>query len=135
EYRSVDELGNEEAPKTVEFAITGGGGPRDIYASDQPTPAVWLPDELSIELGEEVTWHFDGPDQGGTSTTSHNVYLVAPGEDPAADGFAISPTLVPPGGDPASHAFEVAGTWTFYCSLHAAWNGSQWAGTMYGTIE
>jgi plastocyanin len=135
QYRAADENGNVGATKALEFTV-GPGGATDVYASDSGGKSIWVPDALEVEFEEKVTWHFDGPAQGGSAGTAHNVYLVRPGDDPLTKGFQVGPAAVPPGGDPVEYTFDEQGTWTFYCNLHAvaAPGAGSWSG-MVGTVE
>jgi plastocyanin len=63
----------------------------------------WAPSVVDIAVGETVTWSFAG------TTLVHNVRGVGfdYGNVPAA------------GGPPAAYTFTTAGTYEFYCELHA----------------
>jgi plastocyanin len=134
QYRAADNNGNVGPIKELVFAV-GPGGDSDVYASDSGGMNVWVPDELAVPLDEVVTWHFDDASQGGSASAPHNVYLIRPG-DPVTGGFLVGPEVVPPGGDPVDYRFDEQGTWTFYCSIHAAVRpgDDEWTG-MVGTVD
>jgi PKD repeat protein/plastocyanin len=170
DYRSRDEAGNLEVPKSISFAVTPSGGedttaPVTTAALDPASPGAggtydgpvgvnlsatdpedepqahdvfaagttWDPDGVDAATGDVVTWHFDEPD----AAFPHDVWLVAPGDDPDPDGgdiFEVTDGIVMPGGEPVSHTVDEVGDWTYICRVHASYSGGQWAG-MVGTID
>jgi plastocyanin len=108
-FRSRDEAGNLEVPKEVSFTIANI---RDVFASG----TTWVPDELSVDFGETVTWHFDEPAAG----FPHDLWLVPPD----AGMFQVTNGAVMPGGAPVDYTFRKAGSWTFVCTLHSGMSGT-----------
>ena len=77
----------------------------------------WTPQQVTIDLGEHVTWHWVGPD------TLHSVTGASPNaagldSDPG-DNFPDHPP-----GDAFRLDFNTPGTYDFVCKLHAAVRGS-----------
>ena len=90
--------------------------PAEVRAVDDLTLAnnnVWSPRAVSVNVGETVTWRFDG------TTLAHNV------KSTSANWSADSPAST---SDPAPVVvrFDAEGTYTFVCEFHAS--------TMSGTV-
>jgi PKD repeat protein/plastocyanin len=93
----------------------------------------WAPAEVDAVSGDQVTWHFDAPGE----SLPHDVWLVAPGGDPApgsTDLVQVTPGIVGAGGPPVSRTLTQAGSWTFVCRVHSGFSGEQWSG-MTGTVD
>ena len=73
----------------------------DIRAND--IPQRWSPSNVNIEVGDSVTWRFDG------TSLAHNV---------ASAGTNWS-FVTPFDGQPATYTFSAAGTYRFVCQAHA----------------
>jgi plastocyanin len=72
----------------------------------------WSPSAVTIQIGESVTWSFDG------TASAHNIE-----SDTGAWTFANARAA---GNGPATYKFETEGTYTFVCFFHRS--------TMTGTI-
>jgi plastocyanin len=118
QYRSADKAGNLEPAKSLTFVIEKppASQVRDFYAAGNQ----WDPTEAEVNFGDKVTWHFPA-----TELQPHNVWLAAPGEDPATGGGSfISAPLMQPGSAPVDFTFRKAGTWTFLCTIHPGMSGT-----------
>lgn len=73
----------------------------DVHASDLPQR--WSPSTVNIEVGDSVTWRFDG------TSLAHNV---------ASTGTNWS-FQTPFDGQPATFTFSAPGTYRFVCQAHA----------------
>jgi len=73
----------------------------------------FLPGEVTIGVGESVTWHND-------STAAHTVTSGNPENGP--DGLFDSSLLL--GGDTFSHTFTEAGEYQYFCSIHPWMTGT-----------
>ena len=85
----------------------------------------WSSPEISVNLGEHVTWHWVGPD------IVHSVT----GESPNAAGIDSDPNdTLPqhPVGDTFQVAFDEPGTYEFVCKLHSTVRGTVTVSTTPG---
>ena len=73
----------------------------------------FLPGEVTIGVGESVTWRND-------STAAHTVTSGNPENGP--DGLFDSSLLL--GGDTFSHTFTEAGEYQYFCSIHPWMTGT-----------
>ena len=73
----------------------------DVRASD--VPQRWAPANVRIEVGDSVTWRFDG------TSLAHNVASTS------ANWSFVSPF----DGQPATYTFTAPGTYRFVCQAHA----------------
>jgi len=73
----------------------------------------FLPSEVTIGVGESVTWHND-------STAAHTVTSGNP-ED-GSDGVFDSSLFL--GGDTFSHTFTESGQYQYYCQIHPWMTGT-----------
>ena len=78
---------------------------------------IYRPEELKVVTGTEVVWSNDGQND-------HNVLPNNDDEDWGAETADFKP------GDEYSHTFDTAGTYRYYCSLHA----TKTAGSMRGVV-
>jgi plastocyanin len=79
----------------------------------------YSPSEVSIHVGEKVTWNWAGPDRNHTVTSDSGQaesYESAPGvpDVAVADG---------PAGETFSHTFNQTGTFTYHCRVHSSMHG------------
>ncbi len=77
----------------------------------------WSMPQISLDLGEHVTWYWVGPD------TMHSVT----GTSPNAAGLDSDPDFSTPShplGDTFQLSFNRSGTYTFQCKLHSSVRGS-----------
>lgn len=113
---------------TFAIALAGLLGVPATALADQTVQAVdgvlpdgsdnrWTPAELTVKVGEQVTWSFAG------TTLAHNV------RSDGSNWSFSSPIAV--AGAPASHTFTAPGTYSFYCELH----GTSMRGTVTVTDE
>jgi plastocyanin len=83
--------------------------PAEIRAVDDLTPDgnnVWSPSDVTINVGETVTWRYDG------TQLPHNVASTSPNWNVASPSSAVNPA-------PVVQRFDAEGTYTFQCSFHA----------------
>ena len=73
----------------------------------------FLPGEVTIGIGDSVTWHND-------STAAHTVTSGNPEDGP--DGLFDSSLLL--GGNTFSHTFTEAGEYQYFCSIHPWMTGT-----------
>jgi len=73
----------------------------------------FLPSEVTIGVGESVTWHND-------STAAHTVTSGNPEDGP--DGVFDSSLFL--GGDTFSHTFTESGQYQYYCQIHPWMTGT-----------
>ena len=76
----------------------------------------FAPTSVTIQVGDSVTWHFDGPD------TNHSVTSRA-GQ---ADSFDSDPGNSSPLHAPGTtfvHTFNTAGTFSYFCKVHTFMTG------------
>jgi len=73
----------------------------------------FLPGEVTIGIGDSVTWHNDG-------TAAHTVTSGNPEDGP--DGLFDSGLFL--GGDTFSHTFTEAGEYQYFCQIHPWMTGT-----------
>ncbi len=73
----------------------------------------FLPSEVTIGVGESITWHND-------STAAHTVTSGNPEDGP--DGVFDSGLFM--GGDTFSHTFTESGQYQYYCQIHPWMTGT-----------
>jgi len=73
----------------------------------------FLPGEVTIGVGDSVTWHND-------STAAHTVTSGIPEDGP--DGLFDSSLFL--GGDTFSHTFTEAGEYQYFCQIHPWMTGT-----------
>lgn len=85
----------------------------DVQAVDGPGGVnnTWAPASVSVNVGDTVTWKFDG------TTLPHNV------KSSSANWTLESPLGAPPS-PPASFTFTTAGTYAFVCAVHPEMQGT-----------
>ena len=112
---------------TVTVPATAGWGD-SVYAVQ-----AFAPGDLTVVQGTIVQWRLANP------TEPHTITGPVSGGSPAWDS---SPSFNPPGPPPVmpifpgpafSHTFPTAGTFTYFCKVHAYDIGGSWAG-MVGTV-
>src|SRR5712691_1172105 len=112
---------------TVTVTATAGWGD-SVYAVQ-----AFAPEDLTVVQGTTVQWRLANP------TEPHTITGPVSGGAPAWDS---SPNFNPPGPPPVmpivpgptfSHTFTTAGTFTYFCKVHAYDIGGSWAG-MVGTV-
>ena len=89
----------------------------DVRAVDGATDAEnrWDPNAVSVNVGDTVTWRFDG------TTQAHNVKSTTPNWN-IDTNFAVA-------GPPAAYTFTAEGVYDFVCELHASMTGRVTVGT------
>jgi plastocyanin len=118
------------APVSDDIVVHAG-----VNDPDDPTIAVlqYLPAKVTVEVGAEVTWSWDG------TIEPHSVTFLEPGQElpaPGSDPTLFAPTpatgpidgsafvnsgLLPlgPGAvDPLTLAFDTEGTYSYFCVIH-----------------
>jgi plastocyanin len=80
-----------------------------------PTTNAWSPSDVTVNVGETVTWHFD-------SVGSHNLQ-----SDSA--NWSIATENRSAGAPPATYTFSAEGTYLFRCGLHNEMRGSVTVGS------
>src|SRR6266568_2463491 len=112
---------------TVTVQANAGWGD-SLYAAQ-----AFAPENMTVVQGTIVQWRLANP------TEPHTITGPPPGGSPAWDS---SPNFNPPGPPPVmpivpgptfSHTFTTAGTFTYFCKVHAYDIGGSWAG-MVGTV-
>ena len=112
---------------TATVTATAGWGD-SVYAVQ-----AFAPENLTVLQGAIVQWRLANP------TEPHTITGPVSGGPPAWDS---SPNFNPPGPPPVmpivpgptfSHTFPTAGTFTYFCKVHAYDIGGSWAG-MVGTV-
>jgi plastocyanin len=74
-----------------------------IAAAGPDAEPIWSPSDVTVDIGDTVTWTF-------SATVAHNL-------TPTSSNWTFSsPTGT--GQAPASHTFTAAGTYTFVCTIH-----------------
>jgi uncharacterized repeat protein (TIGR01451 family) len=127
----------------VPAAVAALGLPAPATASaqaevDARAGNVWVPDDVAVDVGGDVTWRFDHPD----NSALHDVWLVPPGgnPDPPTEGgdlLEVTDGPVDIGGDPVSYTFNEEGSWAFVCRIHSfqsGGSGTPWTG-MVGEVD
>jgi plastocyanin len=109
-------------------AQPGGGGGTPKTVDTNAAPDHWEPNALTATVGDTVRWNFPA----ATAGTVHDVHLIKPGESPTSAGTKLS-EIVLPGGPPVTSVVDTAGTYTFYCQVHAHVGTEGWEG-MVGTV-
>jgi plastocyanin len=98
-------------------AALAGAAP--AYADDQTITAdddvVFTPEEVTIDVGDTVTWSFDNP------VVPHNV--VAKSDSPTAWATGDENNWAT-NHDDVVHTFDAAGTYTFQCQVHPDMDGT-----------
>jgi plastocyanin len=104
----------------------GGGAPKTVEFNAAPDH--WEPNAADAVVGDTVRWNFPA----ATAGTVHDVHLIKPGEAPTSAGTQIA-GITAPGGASATSAVAAAGTYSFYCSVHAHPGSDGWEG-MVGKV-
>jgi plastocyanin len=83
----------------------------DVQAVDGPTATTnsWSPSAVSVNVGDTVTWRFDG------TSSAHNVRSTTTNWN-IDTPFAVA-------GPPAGYTFTAVGTYDFVCGLHPEMTG------------
>jgi len=105
-----------------EETTTGGGegGGGNSVAAGPDGNLVFEPEELTVSVGDTVTWEFASP--------GHNVYAYDDQEQvqlpEGAEGFGSAPRgekfQTKPEGETFAHTFETAGTYQYVCVPHVS---------------
>jgi plastocyanin len=111
----------------------GGDGSGDAAAPSKSAPAPsgpvvkmpltqFSPAEISVKVGDTLTWE-NSNDIGHTIVSgTYEVDTAGQRTTEKADGtFDLE---VAKKGDAVTHTFTKAGTFTYYCSIHKAMNGT-----------
>ena len=109
-------------------ASAGGGGGAPKTVETNAFPDHWDPNALTATVGDTVRWNFPA----ATAGTVHDVHLLKPGEAPTSAGTKLSEIILP-GGAPVTSVVDTAGTYTFYCQVHAHPGENGWEG-MVGKV-
>ena len=114
--------GGEEATTTATGGGEGGGedGGDNSVAAGPNGNLVFEPEELTVSVGDTVTWEFASP--------GHNVYAYDDQEQvqlpEGAEGFGSAPKgekfQTKPEGGTFEHTFETAGTYQYVCVPHVS---------------
>jgi plastocyanin len=132
ELNGADPVATYDGPVDVTLSATdpggGGGGEPETHQVDAQ-PATWNPDEVELALGDEIQWNFPA-----SANFNHDVWLIAPDEEPDSAGTEVTDGPVPAGGDPVSATFSEPGAWTFVCKIHSFVSEGAWTG-MVGTAN
>jgi plastocyanin len=122
---------------TLQASAAGVGGPLTFTASATPTPSgvsiqvgngqgqfVFIPQSVTISVGGTVTWVWNSGSTLHTVETSQGSPTI-PGTPTGSHGtpFTFGPVQ-----------FNAAGTYTFYCSIHASPTDPVTPGFMTGQI-
>jgi len=113
--------GNGVRAAIAAIAVTAGLGAVGVaYAAQDETISAddgleFTPPEVTIQVGEKVTWTFDNP------TIPHNVVAKPDSPTPWSTGDA---TLTTNHADVGPITFPTAGTYTFYCQAHGGMDGT-----------
>jgi plastocyanin len=77
----------------------------------------YSPRSVEVQLGDTVTWHFDGPD------TNHSV-TADPGQSDSFDSDPGNASPIHAPADTFSHTFNTPGKFTYFCKVHASMHGT-----------
>jgi plastocyanin len=132
ELNGADPAPTYDGPVDVTLSATdpagGGDGEPETHQVDAQ-PASWNPDEVELALGDEIQWNFPA-----SANFNHDVWRIAPDEEPDSAGTEVTDGPVPAGGDPVSASFDEPGSWTFVCKVHSFVSEGAWEG-MVGTAD
>jgi plastocyanin len=125
ELNGADPVASYDGPVDVTLSATdpGGGGGEPVTHQVDAQPATWSPDEVELALGDEIQWNFPA-----SANFNHDVWLIAPDEEPDSAGTEVTDGPVAAGGDPVSATFSEAGGWTFVCKIHSFVSEGAWTG-------
>lgn len=107
------------AGSPVTFTATGTSG--TIIKVGNGSQLVFVPDQVTVPVGSSVTWEWDG------GAIQHNVSTS--NGSPTVPGTPSATRATPSAFGPVT--FNAAGTYRFYCSVHAGPNDTS---GMVGTI-
>lgn len=90
---------------------------------------VFQPEEITIAVGETVTWSFESPGHNVSAYPAHHDSISIPddAEPFGTDGVADDKYATVPDGETFEHSFNVAGDYAYACIPHA---GSGMVGTV-----
>lgn len=77
------------------------------------------PEEMTITVGQRVTWYFDSNGHNVCGDPNHSTHVVLPdGAAPFASYTNDNNFRTIPSGETFSHTFETPGTYTYVCIPH-----------------
>ena len=116
------------SPLTFTATATAAPSGKTIQVGNGPgvgtTQAVFVPSSVTISVGQTVTWVWN------SGATAHNVTTST--GSPTIPGTPSQTTATPFTFGPVT--FTVAGTYTFYCSIHASPTEPVAPGRMVGQV-
>lgn len=117
-----DDSGNEDTTTSGDGGSGGGSGGGNTVAVSPDGGFTFDPDELTVSVGDTVTWEFQAPTHNVSAWPEMNEQISIP---EGAEGFGT----MEQGGDAFAtvdegttfeHTFETAGEYTYVCTPHAA---------------
>ena len=102
-------------------ATEGGGGGGTTVAAGPNGELVFDPEEVTIGVGETVTWEFESPGHNVSAVPEDSDEVSIPdGAEPFATYESGNEFDTVPEGETFEHTFETAGTYTYVCVPHVS---------------
>lgn len=117
-----DDGGAETTTSSDDGGDSGGSGGDNTVAVSPDGGLNFAPEELTVSVGDTVTWDFQAPTHNVDAWPEHHDQISIPD---GAEGFGT----MDQGGDAFAtvdegttfeHTFETAGEYTYVCTPHAA---------------
>jgi len=114
--------GGEDTTESDDSGGDGGSGGDNTVAVSPDGELAFAPEELTVSVGDTVTWEFEAPSHNVDAWPEHQDQISIPD---GAEGFGTMPQDGDPyatvdEGETFEHTFETAGEFTYVCVPHAA---------------
>jgi len=116
-----DDGGDETTTESGGGGNGGGSGDNTVAVSPDGGLA-FSPEELTVSVGDTVTWDFQAPTHNVDAWPEHHDQISIPD---GAEGFGTMPQdgdsfATVDEGETFEHTFETAGEYTYVCTPHVA---------------
>jgi plastocyanin len=114
--------GGEDTTESDDSGENGGSGGDNTVAVSPDGELAFAPEEVTVSVGETVTWEFEAPSHNVDAWPEHQDQISIPD---GAEGFGTmaqdgDPYATVDEGETFEHTFETAGEFTYVCVPHAA---------------
>ena len=114
--------GGEDTTESDDSGGDGGSGGDNTVAVSPDGELAFAPEELTVSVGDTVTWEFEAPSHNVDAWPEHQDQISIPD---GAEGFGTMPQDGDPyatvdEGETFEHTFGMAGEFTYVCVPHAA---------------
>ena len=117
-----DDGGDETTTSGDDGGDSGGSGGDNTVAVSPDGGLKFVPEELTVSVGDTVTWDFQAPTHNVAAWPEMHDQISIPD---GAEGFGTMPQdgdafATVEEGETFEHTFETAGEYTYVCTPHAA---------------